>query len=294
MSILQASVSIVIPAKNEAEGLKKLLPELISLYPDCEIIVVNDGSDDTTSEVCCEYDINMIVHPYSKGNGASIKTGARAASGDYIVFMDGDGQHQATDVERILFKVNQGFDMVVGSRSTIQDQANIIRGLANRVYNRIASYMVGQKIEDLTSGMRVVDRKKFLRFLTLLPNGFSYPTTSTMAFYRSGYTVGFEKIDVKKRKGSSHINIFKDGIRFFLIIFKIATLYSPLKLFFPFSILIFLLGLARYLYTFYHFNSFTNMSAILFMSSLLIFLMGLISEQISMLMYKENATDLDE
>lgn len=294
MPILQNNVSIVIPAKNEAEGLNKLLPDLNELYPEYEIIVVDDGSNDETEKVCREHNVKVVSHPYSKGNGAAIKTGARAAKNDFIVFMDGDGQHQAKDVRNILFKIGQGFDMVVGSRSTLKHQANIFRGLANRIYNRIASYMVGQKIEDLTSGMRAVNRKKFLGFLNLLPNGFSYPTTSTMAFYRSGYTVGFEKIEVKKRSGTSHINIFKDGIRFFLIIFKIATLYSPLKLFFPFSVLIFILGLARYIYTFVYFNSFTNMSAILFMSSLLIFLMGLISEQVSMLIYKDNAKIDDE
>ncbi|NHN38102.1 glycosyltransferase family 2 protein [Pseudomaricurvus alcaniphilus] len=283
----QFDISIVIPAKNESDGLKMLLPELLVEYPNAEIIVVNDGSDDDTSEVIQSFGIKEIKHPYSKGNGASIKAGVLSAKGKQVVFMDGDGQHQAKDVGRLLDKLASGYDMVVGARSTIEHQANIFRGLANKIYNRIASYMVGQTIDDLTSGMRAVNKKKFIQFLSLLPNGFSYPTTSTMAFYRSGYTVGFEKIDVKKRVGKSHINVFKDGVRFFLIIFKIATLYSPLKLFFPFSVIVFVLGLVRYIYTYVQFNAFTNMSAILFMSSLLIFLIGLVSEQVSMLTYKD-------
>ncbi len=238
--------SIVIPAKNEEEGLAKVLPSLRQLYPEAEVIVVNDGSTDTTAQVCKDAGVKVISHPYSKGNGAAIKTGARAARGDFIVFMDGDGQHDPADIERLLYKVEEGYDLVVGARSGLAAQANIARWSANSMYNRLASWMVNREIPDLTSGFRCVNRRKLLDFLYLLPNGFSYPTTSTMAFFRAGYSVGFVPITVSPRLGSSHINVLRDGVRFFLIIFKIGTLYSPLKVYFPVAVLLSGLGLINY------------------------------------------------
>ena len=278
-------VSIVIPAKNEEGGLAAFLPKLTKIYPDYEILVVNDGSTDNTLQVCESNSVRVISHLYSKGNGAAIKSGARSARGDVIVFMDGDGQHAPEDVRRLVDELNDGFDLVVGARKALKDQANIFRGIANRIYNALASFMVGHEIEDLTSGMRAVKREKFLQFLSLLPNGFSYPTTSTMAFFRSGYGVRYIPIEVAPRIGSSHINIFKDGLRFLLIIFKIATLYSPLKMFVPLSFIVFSLGVVRYVYTYSIDGTFTNMSAILMLSSLLVFLIGLVSEQITTLIY---------
>ena len=278
-------LSIVIPAKNEEQGLSKFLPELAKCYPQAEIIVVNDGSTDSTAEVAGRFGAEVINHVYSKGNGASIKSGARAASGDYIVFMDGDGQHKPSDIQRLIDKVNEGYDMVVGARSS-GSQASVARWFGNGLYNLLASKMVGHRVEDLTSGMRIVNAALFREFLYLLPNGFSYPTTITMAFFRAGYSVAYIPIVAEKRLGKSHIKIVRDGMRFLIIIFKIATLYSPLKLFLPISAGFFVLGISYYGYTFYMFNRFTNMSLLLFTTSLLIFLMGLISEQITTLIYK--------
>lgn len=280
-------ISIVVPAKNEASALVKLLPELRKNMPDAEIIVVNDGSSDNTSEVCAESEVTEIVHLYSKGNGSAIKTGARAATGDVIVFMDGDGQHNPEDIPRLLERLNRGYDMVVGARQS-GSQASVGRGIANGLYNRLASYMTGHRVEDLTSGFRVVHRNKFLQFLYLLPNGFSYPTTSTMAFFRAGYSVAYEPIIADKREGSSHIRPLRDGVRFMLIIFKIGTLYSPLKLFVPLSFLVFAIGLSYYGFTFFSMGRFTNMSALMLTTSLIIFMVGLVSEQITALMYKDD------
>ena len=229
----------------------------------------------------------MISHPYSKGNGAAIKTGARAASGDIIVFMDGDGQHRASDIGPLLEKIEAGFDMVVGARQGMDSQASIARWGANSLYNRLASWMVGRAIPDLTSGMRAVRRDKFLKFLYLLPNGFSYPTTSTMAFFRAGYSVGFVPISVLNRIGKSHISLVRDGVRFFLIIFKIGTLYSPLKIFFPIAFTLGALGLVNYSYTYFSLGRFTNMSTLLMLAAVIVFLIGLISEQITNLMYQQ-------
>lgn len=280
-------LSIVIPAKNEASGLVKVLAALKENVPNAEIIVVNDGSSDNTSEVCTKFDVIEIVHPYSKGNGSAIKTGARAAKGEVIVFMDGDGQHSPKDIPRLLTRFRRGYDMVVGARQ-VGSQASIGRGVANGLYNRLASYMTGHRVKDLTSGFRVVSREKFLQFLYLLPNGFSYPTTSTMAFFRAGYSVAYEPINADKREGVSHIRPFKDGIRFLLIIFKIGTLYSPLKLFVPLALLVFAIGISYYGYTFSTMGRFTNMSALMLTTSLIIFMVGLVSEQITALMYKDD------
>lgn len=279
-------VSVVIPAKNEAEGLKAFLPELIEQENIFEIIVVDDGSTDGTVDVCKSFGITVYSHPYSIGNGAAIKTGARKAKGDAIVFMDGDGQHKPSDISVLLDRYRSGFGMVVGARSK-SSQASVGRWLANSFYNKFAGWMTGREIKDLTSGFRVVHAEKFREFLTLLPNGFSYPTTSTMAFFRAGYGVSYVPIDVLDRVGDSHIRLFKDGARFLLIIFKVGTLYSPLKLFLPISLSVFLIGLSYYGFTFFTAGRFTNMSALLFTTSLMIFMMGLISEQITNLLYSK-------
>ncbi len=286
MSNNSFALSIVIPAKNEALGLAALLPELRSAYPQAEIIVVDDGSTDDTASISREAGVRVESHPYSKGNGAAIKSGARCATGDVLLFMDGDGQHQVKDVAGLLYKIDEGYDLVVGTRQGNEGQASIARWGANAIYNMFASWMVGHKIPDLTSGMRAVRRDKFLSFLYLLPNGFSYPTTSTMAFYRAGYSVAFVAIDCQQRVGKSHIKLWRDGTRFLLIIFKIGTLYSPLKLFFPIALGIFLSGVGYYGYTYITAGRFTNMSLLLFVSSVIVFLIGLVSEQISNLTYK--------
>ncbi|MCP5148774.1 MAG: glycosyltransferase family 2 protein [Pseudomonadales bacterium] len=283
-------LSIVIPAKNEQEGLATFLPTLRQLYPEADVIVVDDGSTDRTVEVCKGAGVRVISHPYSKGNGAAIKTGARAARGEYIVFMDGDGQHDPADIERLLYRMEEGYDLVVGARSGLSSQANIARWSANNLYNRLAGWMVNREIPDLTSGFRCVKRSKFLDFLYLLPNGFSYPTTSTMAFFRAGYSVGFVPITVAPRVGSSHINIVRDGVRFFLIIFKIGTLYSPLKVYFPMAILISGLGFFNYLISTFTTGTwrFSNMSTLLILAGTIVFLMGLLAEQLTNLQYKES------
>ncbi|MFV0276379.1 MAG: glycosyltransferase family 2 protein [Parahaliea sp.] len=288
-------ISIIIPAKNEEEGLATTLPRLVELHPQAEIIVVDDGSTDGTAEVCRQAGVRVLVQPYSKGNGAAIKTGARAASGDVLVFLDGDGQHQPEDVGRLLDKLAQGYDLVVGARGSRSDQASVARWGANNLYNRLASWMVNREIPDLTSGFRAVDRKKFLSFLYLLPNGFSYPTTSTMAFFRAGFSVGFVPISVSPRVGKSHINAVRDGVRFFLIIFKIGTLYSPLKVYFPMAVLVAALGMINYLVAWYSSGSlrFTNMSSLLVLAGTIIFLLGLLSEQLTNLQYKDAEDELD-
>lgn len=281
-------ISVIMPAKNESKIIGEVISRIKAVVPEAELIVVNDGSTDETEEVAKNAGATVVSHPYSKGNGAAIKSGARVATGDRLVFMDSDGQHRPEDIPRLLARLANGYDMVVGARSA-ESQASIGRWAANSFYNRLSSWMVGQKIEDLTSGFRVVYADKFKEFLHILPNKFSYPTTSTMAFFRAGYSVAYEPIVADDRVGESHINVIKDGIRFLIIIFKIGTLYSPLKLFGPISLTFFLLGLGHYINTFISDGRFTNMSALLLSVSVIIFLVGLVSEQITQLLYTEKS-----
>jgi glycosyltransferase involved in cell wall biosynthesis len=277
-------ISIILPAKNEAAALRDLLPRLTAAQPGAEVIVVDDGSTDDTRAVCADSGVLCLSSPYSMGNGAAIKRGARAAKGEILVFMDGDGQHDPVDIDRLLARLDQGYDMVVGARDW-ESQAGVGRGVANTVYNWLASKMTGHAVADLTSGFRVARAARFREFIYLLPNGFSYPTTSTMAFFRSAYGVAYEPIKAGQRVGKSHIKPLKDGVRFLLIIFKIATLYSPLKLFFPVSLVFFLLGCANYAWTFVHSGRLTNGSTLMWSAGVIVFLIGLISEQVTSLMY---------
>lgn len=280
-------ISIILPAKNEESGLRQTLPGLREVLPDAEVIVVDDGSTDATAAVAAEHGARVISSPYPMGNGAAIKRGARAASGDILVFMDADGQHSAADIPKLLECLEAGYDMAVGARDA-GGQANIGRGAANAFYNRVASWMTGHRIADLTSGFRAARAERFREFLHLLPNGFSYPTTSTMAFFRSAYPVAYVPIHVARRIGRSHIRPLRDGARFLIIILRIATLYSPLKLFAPASFFFGALGLAHYAYTYTTANRFTNMSALLLSASVIIFLIGLVSEQITALTYRRD------
>jgi len=281
------ALSVVIPARNEAAALPECLERLQAVVPEAEIIVVDDGSTDGTADIARAHGVRVITHPYAKGNGAAVKTGARAACGEIIVFMDGDGQHRPEDIPSLLARLEEGYDMVVGARG-MRDHAGVHRGFANAVFNRLASWMVNHRVEDLTSGFRAVRTRLFRRFLYLLPNSFSYPTTITMSFFRAGLGVAYVPVAMPPRVGRSHIRPLHDGIRFLVIIIKIGTLYSPLKLFLPVSAAFFATGLGHYLYTYLTSHRFTNMSALLFVAAILTFLIGIVSEQIAALMYKDS------
>ena len=285
---MEATLSIILPAKNEAPGLERLLPELRERFPETEIIVVDDGSTDNTVEICKRNQVKVISHVYSMGNGAAVKTGARNAGNDILVFMDADGQHDPANIPRLVEKINDGFDMAVGARQ-IDTHASLVRRIGNTVYNRLASWMTGYHVEDLTSGFRAARARHFRKFLYLLPNKFSYPTTSTMAFFRSGLPVAYVPIKAMNRTGErkSHIRLFHDGFRFLIFILKIGALFSPMRFFLPISGLLFFTGMAYYGYTYFNWGRLTNMSAILILSSLFTFLIGIISEQISALHYKD-------
>ncbi|ORU90888.1 MAG: glycosyl transferase [Cycloclasticus sp. symbiont of Poecilosclerida sp. M] len=285
MANKKPTLSIVMPCLNEAENLEALLPKLKKAQPAAEILVINDGSTDTSADICMKHGVNVISHPEALGNGAAIKTGARNAKGDIIVFMDSDGQHAPDDIQRLLEKLGEGYDMVVGAREA-SSHASTKRLIGNTFFNKLASFMTGHKIEDLTSGFRAVRAKHFKKFLYLLPNSFSYPTTSTMAFFRSALPVAYIPIKAGKREGKSKIKLAKDGLRFFVIILKIGALFSPMRLFLPTSAAFFLLGLINHIDNYITSGTFSNGSLLLYVASVFIFLMGILSEQISSLHYR--------
>jgi len=285
-----ASVTVIIPAYNEESIIGQVIGEVKKVLGDpVEVLVVDDGSTDKTVEAAKRAGARVITHPYNIGNGAAVKTGIRKAGGDILVLMDGDGQHRAEDIPRLLAELDY-YDLVVGARSK-ESQKNLPRHLANQAYNLIASYLTGMQIQDLTSGFRAIRRALARRFVYLLPNRFSYPTTLTLAIVKAGHSLKYVPIMTSPRVGKSRLRFFRDGLRFFLIMLRITTFFSPFKIFFPISVLFFITGLAYYLYTFTVYHRFTNMSAVLFINAILIFLMGLISEQIAQMRFERIEDD---
>ncbi|MDP2862984.1 MAG: glycosyltransferase family 2 protein [Desulfobacterales bacterium] len=284
------TVSVIMPACNEAETIGVLVSRIKELYPDFEVVVINDGSSDNTAEVAKNAGAHVYSHPYNIGNGAAIKSGIRVASGDVLVFMDADGQHDPADIAGLL-KYMPDYDMVVGARS-VRDQASVGRAIGNKFYNWLASYVAKFYIQDLTSGFRAVKSKIAKNFLYLIPNTYSYPTTLTLSVLRSGWSLKFIPIKIKARSaGKSSIKLIRDGVRFFMIIAKICTLYSPLRIFLPVSFTIFMTGFLYYMFTLITYGRFTNMSALLITTSIIVFMMGLISEQICQMRYERREVD---
>jgi glycosyltransferase involved in cell wall biosynthesis len=283
----RSDISIIIPAYNESASIGDIIKKIKTLYPESEVIVINDGSTDDTVSAAKEAGAIVYSHPYNIGNGAAIKSGIRIASGEILVFMDGDGQHNPEDIGRMLEFVPE-YDMVVGARSK-GDQVSLFRGIGNSVLDWLASYVAKFRVQDLTSGFRAVKAEIAHNLLYLLPNTYSYPTTITLCVLRGGWSLKYIPINIKKRKnGVSHIKLSRDGVRFFMIITKVCALHSPLRIFLPISTLLFIFGLFRYLYTYITEGRFTNMSALLFSTSIIIFMMGLVSEQITQMRFERS------
>jgi glycosyltransferase involved in cell wall biosynthesis len=275
-------ISIVIPIFNEEESLRKLIEAIqINVTKDYELIIVDDCSADSSSDLVLNYNVKLLKQPYRMGNGAAVKRGIREAKGDILVLMDGDGQHNPEDIPQLLKHIDK-YDMVVGARSK-NSKITLLRKLANKIYNCLASYVTEFDVEDLTSGFRIIKRDLAKKFLYLLPNGFSYPTTITLALLKTGRSIKYVPITMLARQGKSKINALSDGFNFLLIIAKIATLFSPFKIFLPVSVFFFILGVGYYVYTFVAYHRFTNMSVLLITTSVIIFMLGLISEQIAQL-----------
>ena len=278
------TVSVVIPAYGEGKSIGPLVSELRRAAPWREIIVVDDGSRDDTGARAAEAGATVIRHPYNKGNGASVKTGIRRASGEFVMILDGDGQHRPADAVRLVGRLGD-YDLAVGARSAAT-QAGSARRMGNAALNHLASYLTGQPIPDLTSGLRVARREYLLEFLHLLPNGFSTPTTTTLAFIKAGYSVCFEPIEALARQGDSKIRLGADGVQFLVILLKVITIFSPMRVFLPLSAASFSVGAVYALWTIVTQSHVTNSSVLLILLAVIIFLVGLVSEQISSLRFE--------
>ena len=277
------AVSVIIPACNEAAAIANVVRELGAAARWREIFVVDDGSADETGARAAEAGARVLRHPYNKGNGAAVKTGIRAATGDYILIVDGDGQHQPADALRLVGRLGE-YDLVVGARSD-ETQAGSVRLMGNRMLNRLASFLTERPIPDLTSGFRAARRDCLLEFIHLLPNGFSTPTTTTLAFIKAGYNVTFEPVHARARVGTSKIRLSRDGPKFLLIMLRVMTIFSPMRVFLPVAGASFLLGAAYAVWTIVTQQHVTNSSVLLIMLAVIIFFVGLVSEQVSALRF---------
>ena len=290
LSMNAEKVSVIIPVYNEDKSIGGLVSRIKTCYPDFDVIVIDDGSMDNTADVAQAAGAKVYSHPYNIGNGAAIKSGIRVADGDILVFLDGDGQHDPKDIAELLRYFPQ-FDMVVGVRS-IGDQASLGRAAGNKIYSWFASYVAKFPIRDLTSGFRAVKSNIAKSFVYLLPNTYSYPATITLGVLRGGMSVKYVPIKIRKRNtGKSNIKLIQDGVRFFMIITRICTLYSPMRVFLPVGFTMFLLGVANYLYTYITRGQFTNMSVFMFVAAIIIFMMSLISEQICQMRFERRGAD---
>jgi glycosyltransferase involved in cell wall biosynthesis len=273
-----SEVSVVIPAFDEEDGIAAVVAEARARGAWREVLVVDDGSSDRTAERAAEAGARVVRHPYNKGNGAAVKTGIREARGDVVLLMDADGQHDPEDMTRLVEPIGV-HDMAIGARS-FRDQT-AVRALGNAVFQGLASWLTGRPIPDLTSGFRAARRERLLDVLHLLPNGFSYPTTSCLSFLKAGHNVVFVPIRARPRVGRSKIRALRDGVRFLLIILKIVTLYSPLKVFFPVSVSAFVLGVGYGVWNVVVHGKIPMGSALLIQLAVVVFLFGLVSEQVA-------------
>jgi glycosyltransferase involved in cell wall biosynthesis len=279
-----AETSVIVPAFNEGLAIRQVIAGLQSAAPWREIIVVDDGSADDTAAQATAAGAHVVRHPYNKGNGAAVKTGLRHSTGAFVLILDADGQHPPADAVRLVNQLGD-YDLVVGARAG-STQATLTRRAGNAILNAIAGYLAARPIPDLTSGFRAARRECLIEFVHLLPNGFSTPTTTTLAFLKAGYSVRFEPIEAARRQGSSKIRLGSDGVGFFLILLKVITIYSPLRIFAPVSVAAFVAGAAYALWTIATQSHVTNSSVLLILTSIVIFLIGLVSEQIASLRFE--------
>jgi glycosyltransferase involved in cell wall biosynthesis len=279
-----SSTSVIIPAFNEGRAIAAVVTALRGAAAWQEILVVDDGSDDDTSDRAAAAGARVVRHPYNKGNGAAVKSGIRGAAGEWVLIIDADGQHHPDDALRLVHHLGE-YDLVIGARAR-ETQATIVRRWGNEVLNALASYLAERRIPDLTSGFRAARRRHLVEFLHLLPNGFSTPTTTTLAFLRAGYNVRFEPIEARQRTGESKIRLASDGARFFLILLKVITIFSPLRIFVPLSVGAFALGIVYGIGNFLVRSSIPNGAVLLLLFSVMVFLVGLVSEQIATLRFQ--------
>jgi len=278
------SVTIVVPAFNEGASIGPVVTALRAAAAWHDVLVIDDGSTDGTGAAAADAGARVVRHPYNKGNGAAVKTAIRSSTSDWIAIIDGDGQHRAEDAKRLVARLGE-YDLVIGARDP-QTQATTGRRLGNAVLNWLASYLTERTIPDLTSGFRAARRECLVEFIHLLPNGFSTPTTTTLAFIKAGYNVAFEPIGALPRVGTSKIRLGSDGAKFLLILLKVITIFSPLRIFAPVSAASFAIGAVYGAWNYAYHARIPNGAVLLLMFSVIVILVGLVSEQIATLRFE--------
>ncbi len=274
-------VAIIIPAYNEEEGIADVIAQLKELSGNYEIIVVDDGSTDNTHKLATDTGVKVIRHPYNKGYGAALKTGIRNAEADIVLFIDADGQHQPSDIKKLIQYIGE-YDMIVGAR-TKKSKISLLRRPGKKILSITANYLAGMKIPDLNSGFRALKKDVALEFMHILPNSFSFSTTITLALINSGYSVKYVPIEAPERVGTSKIKPFRDGFRFIMLIIRTVVLFNPLKVFLPVSAILFIVGFFELIREIIVYFDIWTAPVLLILSAILIFFFGLIADQISSL-----------
>jgi|YNPBryBLVA2012_1023415.scaffolds.fasta_scaffold11809_2 glycosyltransferase involved in cell wall biosynthesis len=284
------SVSVVIPAFNEAHNIGAVVQRVRAALPDAEILVVDDASQDGTAAAALAAGARVERHPTNRGNGAAVKTGIRHASGEVVLLMDADGQMDPRYIPDLLGGIAAGYDMVVGARTRETQGDTLARRLGNRALDALGAYLVEAEVRDLTSGYRAMRREVIMEFLHLLPNRYSYPTTSTLSLLKAGYCVGFVSIEGQRRQGGrSSQKLLKNGVRFGLIILRIISLFAPLRVYFPIALGMFFLSLLAYIASVAVngvWLKIPNATAALFVGGIIVFMFGLLAEQIAALRFQ--------
>lgn len=291
MKSIVESVSIVIPAYQERAAIgdvvSAVLKVVASLSCEYEVIVVDDGSTDGTGDAARKAGAHVLVHPYNKGYGASLKTGIRFASNRTVIFLDADGQHDPDDIPRLLAG-RTGFDMVVGARKGMAGSP-LWRQPGKLFLKWLVNNLTGHSIPDFNSGYRALDREMALRFLPIMPDGFSFSTTSTIAAFKGGYLVQYLPIQVAKRIGTSTVTA-ADGFRTIMLIIRLVTLFAPLRVFLPISAVTFLIGLIFTVYGYVHTGEASVKGLISLLAAVQFFLFGVMVDQVVAVRRGENMT----
>jgi glycosyltransferase involved in cell wall biosynthesis len=277
-------VSVIIPVFNEEVGIKRLLDKMIDLrfHELYEILVINDGSSDHSLEVLKKYPVKVYSHSVNKGYGAALKTGIRKANGEKIVILDSDGQHDPAQIPRIADLLDDN-ELVIGTRDKDSFQVRT-RQVGKRMIRWVGEYLVEQKLPDYNSGYRGFQKDLIKSMLHIMPNGFSFSTTSTLAFLKEGYAIGTIPIKVEERVGrTSNVKFFKDGAKTIMLILRIIMLFNPLKIFFPASIIITAAGIVYGIYGYLIAERFSNGAIVLTILGMFLFFIGLVADQISIM-----------
>ncbi|MDY0094409.1 MAG: glycosyltransferase family 2 protein [Candidatus Vecturithrix sp.] len=280
------SMTVIVPVYNEEGAIAQTLDELLPNIENngWQLIVVNDGSNDGTGQILEHYGnrLRVINHPYNRGYGAALKTGIRAANTELMAICDSDGQHRPEDL-MLLYKEASGADIVIGERAP-GSRNDLFRVPGKWLLRHAANFIVGRKIADLNSGLRIFRRAFIKKILHLMPEGFSFTSTSTVAAIKMGFLIKFVPIQTRKRIGTSSVRQVRHGFMVLMLILRLAVLFSPLRIFMPISAALTGLGVVYALYVIATVRlTLANGALFCLLAALMIFFFGLVVDQISVM-----------